>query len=87
MRKKYIEPKIKAIGLDPDQAILQVCQTFNAAGGAWMMIADSACFYGTGTGGSKTVRPSIVGCVNGLKRGAGTATRSTLFTTTDSAGS
>ena len=24
--KKYIQPKIKSVSLDPDQAILQVCQ-------------------------------------------------------------
>ena len=41
--KKYIKPKIKAIQLDPEQAVLQVCQV----GGAYFRITGSTkCFNG-----------------------------------------
>ena len=40
--KKYIEPKIKAVTLDADQAILQVC----AVGGIYMSASGGLCTTG-----------------------------------------
>jgi hypothetical protein len=71
-KKQYISPKVTAVKLDPQQAILQVCKAFNAAGGAWMTAA--VCIYGRGTGGGFKIMQKPVGCVTGLKVGAGTAT-------------
>ena len=45
MKKVYIEPKIKSVALDPEQAILQVCET----AGVWMYSTRGMCEY---TGGS-----------------------------------
>ena len=47
--KKYIEPKIKAVELDADQAILQVC----SVGGKYfesiiLPPSTGICVYGTG---------------------------------------
>ena len=42
--KKYIEPKVKAVKLDSEQALLTVCQT----GGAFMS-ATSLCVGPVGT--------------------------------------
>ena len=47
--KKYIEPKIKCVALDADQAILNVCAVFQGAG-AWIG-AVGVCYYNS-TGGS-----------------------------------
>ena len=37
--KKYVEPKIKAIMLDPDQAVLEVCKV----GGVYFTATASQC--------------------------------------------
>ena len=42
MKKLYIEPKIKQIALDPDQAILQVCRAYQ---GVWQNTTIGACVY------------------------------------------
>ena len=44
MKKQYICPKIAAVKLDPEQAILQVCQ----AGGVWINTTVGQCEF---TGG------------------------------------
>ena len=55
--RKYIEPKIKAVILDPEQAILQVCK----AAGVW--IYANQCVY------EGTVATSA-GCSTGSAKGA-----------------
>ena len=47
--KKYIKPKIKAVSLDPEQAVLAVC--VNAGFGAWITTATTYCAYFQNSGG------------------------------------
>ena len=49
MKKLYIEPKIKAVILDPEQAILQVCIT-----GGVLMALTTACMGSMATGFTTT---------------------------------
>lgn len=44
--KKYINPKIKAVKLDADQAVLAVCRT----GESIAYFSASWCYYATGSG-------------------------------------
>ena len=59
--KKYIEPKIKAIALDPEQAIIQACQI-----GGEYFVGGTFCAGGPlttssiGTGCRSLVRGSLV---------------------------
>ncbi|MDD4202510.1 MAG: hypothetical protein PHQ52_03495 [Candidatus Omnitrophica bacterium] len=45
--KKYIQPKIKSVELDPDQAILQVC----VVAGVYLSLNPSSCVGSQGTSG------------------------------------
>ena len=40
--KKYCKPKITAVELCPDQAILATCQV----GGVYLLVANGACVFG-----------------------------------------
>ena len=70
--KKYIEPKIKAVELDPDQAILQVCMV----GGVYL--SDNVTDVCMATGGLYSAT------CNMTPKGATTSI--TLPTLTDTAG-
>ncbi|MDD4203142.1 MAG: hypothetical protein PHQ52_06725 [Candidatus Omnitrophica bacterium] len=52
--KKYISPKVKAVVLDPDQAVLEVCKL---GGHYFKRITATVCFYGTDTMGECYVTP------------------------------
>ena len=64
MRKKYIEPKIKAVELNAEQAIIQVC----AIGGNYFA-SVSACLGNVGTGPVRTCALEVKGRTTGTGGG------------------
>ena len=76
MKKQYITPKIKAVELDPKQAILQTCRV--AATAIYFTVATNRCNYGAGPG------PSTATCNTPIKgKSSITGVRTTFVYETD----
>lgn len=81
--RKYIEPKIKAVELNPEQATLAVCANASWAG-VWMNSTGDVCLAVGTAGGSFTNR-----CTSGNRVTAGFSgdVATTFSFDTESAGS
>ena len=80
--KKYIQPKIKAVSLNPDQAILAICALVSTYP-AWTGGPGTYCNYAT----HPATRSTTPACAYGYRQSISIASTPTAQGGADSAGS